>query len=142
MDYRRNRDPQLRNLESNLNFTKMKRQLNRIKNGPLPNIPSDHKELRELFRNGEIIEKYGFSLDQISKFYVDTVVDEQHSFCIFQSAAIISFIEKNIEPCNRHYLLDGTFSCVPRGFYQLLVICIEYRNDVSLIGPLLVVLQS
>lgn len=131
MNFSRNRDPKLRAIDSNLHFNKMKRQLGRIKNGPLPTLPSNHNELRELFTAQNTIDKYGLSLDQVSKFYVDTVVKKQHSFCIFQSAAVISFVKKTIEPSNRHYLIDGTFFCVPRGFYQLLIICIEYRNDVS-----------
>lgn len=109
----------------------MKRQLNRIKNGPKPKIPEDHNELRQLFTNPEIIEKFGFSLDQTSKFYVETIVKDRYSFCIFQSTQIINFVQKYIEPKDRNYLIDGTFSCVPRGFYQLLVICVEYQNDVS-----------
>lgn len=44
----------------------------------------------------------------------------------------MSLIDQNISPEERHYLMDATLDVVPDGnFYQLLIIHIEYKNDVS-----------
>lgn len=111
----------------------MKRNLNKIKNAKRPKIPQGPSELRLLFEKPEVIAKYGYTLDNSASFYVDTVVKPQFSFCVFKSNSIIGIIKENIDPTLRHYLIDGTFSCVPSGFYQVLIISIEYQNDVSLI---------
>lgn len=63
-------------------------------------------------------------------FYIDTVVKPHFAFTVFASKYVIDFINKNIEPNLRSYLLDGTFDSLPDGYYQLLVISIEYKNDV------------
>lgn len=118
----------------------MKFNLNRIKNGPRPKILKNAVELQAIFENPLVFEKYGMNLDQTAPLYFDTVISEQFSFCVFQSNIVIEFVKENIEPALRHYLIDGTFDCVPCGFYQLLIISIEYRNDVSLLNSFSVVL--
>lgn len=109
----------------------MKRTLNKIKNATRPKIPQDPVEIRSLFENPDVFAKYGYNLDQSAPFYVDTVVKPQFSFVVFKSDSIIGIIKENIDPALRYYLIDGTFSCVPPGFYQVLIISIEYQNDVS-----------
>lgn len=111
----------------------MKRTLNNIKNAKRPKIPQDPANLRLLFDKPDTFAKYGYTLDQRSSFYVDTIVEPQFSFCVFKSDSIIGIIKEYIDPTHRHYLIDGTFSCVPAGFYQVIIISIEYQNDVSLI---------
>lgn len=66
-----------------------------------------------------------------AKFYVDTVITTEYAFTLFVSKFVVDFIEKNIEPAARNYLLDATFDSLPKGYYQLLIISIEYQNDVS-----------
>lgn len=127
----RNRDQSRPKVRSKLIFRKVKRTLNKIKNAKHPKIPQDPANLRLLFDKLDIFAKYGYTLDQASSFYVDTIVTPQFSFCVFKSESIIGIIKKNIDPTHRHYLIDGTFSCVPAGFYQVIIISIEYQNDVS-----------
>lgn len=110
----------------------MKRSLNKIKNATRPKIPQNPAELRSLFEKPDIFAKYGYNLDGSAPFYVDTVVKHQFSFSVFKSNSVIEIIKENINPTQRHYLIDGTFSCVPPGFYQILIISVEYQNDVSL----------
>lgn len=77
------------------------------------------------------IEEYGYNLDGDAKFYIDTVVAPDYAFTVFASKHTINFIEENIDPESRHYLMDATFDGLPPGFYQLLIIAIEYQNDVG-----------
>lgn len=129
--FRRCRYAKSVNVKSQLNFKTMKRNLNRIKNGPRPKIPENAAELTALFEDPDVFYKYGMNLNQTAPRYFATVVTDDYSFCVLQSNSVIEFVKSHIEPSLRNYLIDGTFSCVPRGFYQLLVISIEYRNDVS-----------
>lgn len=109
----------------------MNRQLSRIKTEPRPKIPGNNMQILELFQSPDIIEKNGLTLDKSARFYIDTVLSEQYSFIIFASFAILNLVRRNIDPEQRHYLIDGTFKVVPRTFYQLLIVSIEFQNDVS-----------
>lgn len=84
-----------------------------------------------MFKKPEIIEQYGQTLNKQHSFYVNSVVHENYAFHVFASFATIEIIKKHITPENRNYLLDGTFKIIPRGFSQLLIISLEYKNDVS-----------
>lgn len=77
------------------------------------------------------MDKYGYNMEHDAKCYIDTVVTPHYAFTVFASKFVIDFIEKNIEPSTRNYLMDATFDSLPKGFYQLLIISIEYQNDVS-----------
>lgn len=112
----------------------MNRQLNRIKTKPRPKIPTNSMQIFELFRRPDIIKEHGYTLDGSARLYVDTVITEKYSFCIFASFTIISIVRHNIDPEQRRYLVDGTFKTVPRMFYQLLILSIEFKNDVSSIS--------
>lgn len=70
-------------------------------------------------------------MDGDEKLYIGTVVKSKYAFTVFASKFVIDFIEKNIEPSSRKYLMDATFDSLPKDFYQLLIISIEYQNDVS-----------
>lgn len=102
-----------------------------MKTEPRPKIPGNNMQILELFQSPDIIEKYGLTLDKSARFYIDTVLSEQYSFTIFASFAILNLVRRNIDPEQRHYLIDGTFKVVPRTFYQLLIVSIEFQNDVS-----------
>lgn len=78
------------------------------------------------------MKKYGLNLRKTKRFYIDTVVKENHFFTVFASKQIINLIKKFIKPGERNYLTDGTFKIVPiTKYYQLLIINIGYKNDVS-----------
>lgn len=77
------------------------------------------------------MEKYGYTLENDARFYAGTVSKSKYGFTVFASEFVIKFIEKNIAPKSRRYLMDGTFDKLPSPFYQLLIISIEYQNDVS-----------
>lgn len=116
---------------TNLNYGKIKKTLSRRKNQTYPNIPTTIESICTQFKDPKIMEKYGFNLENDAKFYVDTIIESDYAYTIFASKFVIDFVEENIEPKFRNYLMDGTFDSLPNGFYQLLIISIEYRNDVS-----------
>lgn len=51
-----------------------------------------------------------------------------HGFC---SYFVKEFIEQNIPIGSRLFLMDGTFDKLPLNYYQLLIIAVEFRGDVS-----------
>lgn len=104
----------------------------RWKNKSYPQRPKNIDEIKNLFNDPAILQQYGRTLDNKSQLYIDTEIHgEEHAFCIFSSAATVEFVRHNIAPGQRRYLLDGTFRVVPKEFYQMLTISIEYENDVS-----------
>lgn len=105
--------------------------MDRVKNDKHPRSPKTFSELKELFEKQDVLKSYGYNLKATERQYIDTVVDEKFAFSLFASFSIIKFITEHINSRSRNYLMDGTFSCVPRLFYQLLIIAIEYKNDVS-----------
>lgn len=116
---------------TSLKYRSIKQTLNRQKNIRHPRIPDSISAIRDEFSKPDIIEKYGYTLDGDTRFYIDTVVEHDFAFTIFASKYVIDFIENKIDPKSRNYLMDGTFNSLPSEFYQLLIISIEYQNDVS-----------
>lgn len=80
----------------------------------------------------EIREAYGRTLDGNHTLYIGSKVESEFGFHVFGSHAIMKLVHEEIPPEQRTYLIDGTFKIVPRGFAQLLIIAIEYKNDVSI----------
>lgn len=107
--------------------------LNRIKNKKHPPIPRSLKKIRDVLNSKAILSKYGNTLDKKRKFYAGTVVAEAYTFTVFVSFKTVDMIERYIKPVKRRYLMDGTFKIRPKLFYQLLIITIEYKNDVNMI---------
>lgn len=116
---------------TNLAYKSVQRSMHRWKNKEHPPIPESIKELRNAFQKAKIKEKYGDSYDADGKFYIDTVLTPNHDFTVFASPFVMKFIEDNIPDTSRSYLMDGTFDKLPKGFYQMLIISIEYQNRVS-----------
>lgn len=108
----------------------MQRTLQRHKNKQYPKNLDSIEGIRETFKDPRIIQDYGKNLGGDEMFYIDTVVHENHAFTLFASKYAINFINDNIPPESRHYLMDATFDSLPNEFYQLLIISIEYNNDV------------
>lgn len=112
-------------------YNKVKRTLERVKSKKYPAVPSSIQDLQIEFKKPHIIEKYGYTFDGDAKLYIDTVVTPHHEFTVFASHFVIDFIQNNMAPETRNYLMDGTFDSLPAGFYQMLIISVEYQNDVS-----------
>lgn len=107
----------------------MKRQLSRLKNKRYPKRPETINQIRNAFSDLDLYE-FCETLDKSKRLYVDTVESEGYSFCLFASFGTIDFITQNIS--QRRYLVDGTFKVVPSQFYQLLIISVEFMNDVCI----------
>lgn len=122
------------NSESQLDYEKIKRQLFRIKNGNYPPIPKTVEDISTAFEVEEVRTMFGYTLDGTHSLYIGTSIEQRFAFSVFASKKIISLIEEFIPPKERRYLIDGTFKVVPRMFYQLIVISIEFENDVSIFG--------
>lgn len=118
--------------ESNLKYSSMERNLRRLLNNDMPEMPTSAAEISRAFENAATMDRFGFNLRSTERFYIDTIQKDPHySFTLFASIEIIKMIEQHI-PQNRRYLMDGTFDVTPVGcFSQLLIIHIEYENDVS-----------
>lgn len=109
----------------------MARNLRRYTNEKYPPHPTTPSEIRSAYEDHTTMKKFGFNLRNSHPFYINTVEYEQSAFTVFASHETMGMIV-NIPIENRKYMVDGTFSVVPRGcFYQLLVIAIEFKNDVS-----------
>lgn len=111
----------------------MERTLRRLKNKSYPKRPLTAGEIIELFKKDKITEEYGFNLSHTERFYIDTIdVPGEYSFSLFASKEAMKLVEEHVAPDERNYLMDATFKICPFGcYYQLLIIYIEYRNDVS-----------
>lgn len=117
--------------ESELTFKKLERNARRYKNKKYPRLPKSATEIIKAFADKEIVKKYAFNLRKTKRFYIDTVVNGSEFFTVFASHQIIGLIKKHIAPEDRKYMIDGTFKIVPLNkYYQLLIIHIEYKNDV------------
>lgn len=87
--------------------------------------------MQNAFENDDIFAEYGRTLDKRRPFYAGSVVKKNsYAFHVFASFGIIDMVKQHIPPNQRKFLLDGTFKIVPRRFRQLLIIAIEYKNDV------------
>lgn len=114
---------------TNLQFNKVKRTLERNKTNQYSNVPRTILELQKEFEKPDVLNKYGFSYEGDAKFYIGTVVLPNHAFTVFASQFVIDFVQKNI--ASRKYVMDGTFGSIPKQFYQLLTITLEHKNNVS-----------
>lgn len=114
----------------------MERNARRYKNKGYPKLPKGATDLIKIFSDKEIAEKYGLNLRKTKPFYIDTVVQGREFFTVFASHQIIKLVEQFIAPKDRTltltFMLDGTFKIVPiKKYYQLLIIHIQYGNDVN-----------
>lgn len=110
----------------------MARNLRRYTNKKYPSKPTSAAEIKMAYNDTATMERFGLNLRNTHRFYLDTVENEGSGFTVFASFEMIGMVEDHIPSENRRFMLDGTFDVVPiRYFYQLLVIAIGYKNDVS-----------
>lgn len=119
--------------ESQIRYHNIERNLRRLKNMAYPVRPITSEDIIAAYKDPAISTEFGFNLRGTNPFYVDTKIAESgSSFTLFASFPIIEMIEKHIPTKDRKYLIDGTFDITPFGdYYQVLIIHIEYKNDVS-----------
>lgn len=117
--------------ESRLKFKKLKSMLHRRKSIKYPKLPKKHAEACALLQDQNISAEFLQTADQNGKFYVGSEVKKEHAYHVFASNSVVELITKHMVGQPRRYLIDGTFKVVPRGFAQLLIIAIEYRNKVN-----------
>lgn len=120
----------------------MARNLRRYKNkDPYPKKPKSIVEVKKAFEDPVTVQKFGRNLRDTERFYIDTIIMERMTkdgikesfFTIFASYEILNMIAVHIPLEQRIWMLDGTFAVTPidGGYYQLLIIHIQYKNDVS-----------
>lgn len=113
-----------------LSYNKVKRTIARKKNKHYPKEPTI-QEIQLEFMKPEVMAQYGFTLDGNARFYIETINEPEYQFTIFCSDFTKKFIQNNISVGLRKYLIDATFGKLPLGYYQLLIIAVNYKNDVS-----------
>lgn len=120
-------------------YGKMKRNLCRIKMETLPKNPTCPLDIKNMFNNLSILEKFGTSKSCFHQdapadtklFYRATIVENNFSYSIFMSPKISEAIKTNPQ-IGRNFLMDATFGIVPDcGYKQLLIVHVEYLNHVS-----------
>lgn len=116
--------------DSELQFKCVERQLYRLRDKKYPKHPRTNDEIRNEMKKPEIVEHFGRNMSKQVKFYIGSEVKTLFAFHVFASMKVVNFIKKNIACEDRKYLIDGTFKVVPQKFAQLLVISIEYKNNV------------
>lgn len=65
---------------TDLVYNSIRKTLGRHKNIQYPKIPRTILEIQNEFKKPEILNKYGFNFENDAKFYVGTVVLENHAF--------------------------------------------------------------
>lgn len=116
--------------ESKLTLDSVERELYRLRDKQYPKRPTSDGEVKNMLKNPSIYEQYGTTLNKQHQFYVDSVIKKHFAFHVFASFTIIEMIKKCIKPGQRTYLMDGTFKIVPRQFKQLLIISVEFKQNV------------
>lgn len=126
--------------ETRLKYKSVKFQLRKLRDTQYPKKPVKekrdtnyevHKKYTKMLNEPNILEEFGRTLDKTKQLYFGSVVRPAYTFHVFASEQIMSNIERHMSNTKKNYLIDGTFRIVPRLFYQLLVITVEYKNDVS-----------
>lgn len=112
----------------------MSRNLRRYTNNKYPSKPNTVAQIKTAYNDQDTMQQYGSNVRKTHPFYVNTAETEFGSaFTIFASYEVIHMVKEHIPPEQRRYLIDDTFDVTPPGcFSQLLIIAIEYKNDVCI----------
>lgn len=115
-----------------LRYSKMERNLRRIKNETFAASPTNGAEIIKVFSDEALIKLFGNTKhDEPELFYRGTLVHENYTCTFFFSEKIRQIIVENIPADRRKYLMDATFKIVPVGcFRQILIIYVEYLEHV------------
>ena len=97
--------------------------LHRRKSIKYPKRPKTHQETRNVLQDPQIKIDFGQTVDKYGAFYIDSVVKDKHTFHVFASPSVVNLITNHMV----------TFTVIPKEFAQLVVISIEYKNDVRII---------
>lgn len=110
----------------------MERNLRRYKNKKYPKTPKTVKDLVFAYQDSDITQKFGRNLRKTEEFYIDTFeLGPDTAFTLFASHQVLNLAKEHIPFEDQIIMMDGTFDITPLGYYQLLVIYIQYKNDVG-----------
>lgn len=125
-----------------MRFKSVKFQLKKLRDRQYPKNPKVdekndttfevHKKYVKIMNEPNILEEFGRTLDKTKQLYFGSVIRQAYAFHVFASERVIDIIKSHMSNTKKNYLIDGTFSIVPRQFYQLLIITVEYKNDVCI----------
>lgn len=127
--------------ETQLKYKSVKFQLKKLRDRQYPKKPVKgkhdttfevHKKYTALINEPNNLEEFGRTLDKTKQLYFGSVVKRDYTFHVFASERIIDIIRNHMSNAKKNYLIDGTFQIVPRLFYQLLIITVEFKNDVCI----------
>lgn len=112
-------------------FKKMQRHLRRIKSEGMPKSPQTPNKFIEIFKSEKFLKDFGIcESNNAKKFYITTVIEDKIQYKLFFSTPIVKLFE-NIDPNERHFFIDATFSIVPScGYKQLLIIYFGHSRHV------------
>lgn len=122
--------------ESRLEYDSIKWHLANLRNKKHPKLPKLetnenvlelHRKYKHLLDEESMRKEYGRTLDDRHKLYFGSVVKSVFAFHVFVSTIVIDMIKDHITSEKQQKL----FSVVPRKLNQLLIIAVEYNNDVS-----------
>lgn len=120
---------------SHLHFNVMERNLRRLQYKVFPKQPETCNEITTNYTLDNVNKLFAYTIgDNLFLFYKGLHEDKSRgfAFCVFASDNIINLINEHISIAERNYLMDATFKVCPVGpFAQLLIIYLEYCNDVS-----------
>lgn len=110
----------------------MERNLRRYKSKKYPKKPKSVAEIIEAYKNPQILHQFGNNLRNTAQFYIDTVqVGPNSAFTVFASHQVLDLVKSYVPFDEQYIMMDGTFDVTPIGYYQLFIIYIQFKNDVS-----------
>lgn len=120
--------------EVSLDFAKLERTLNVIRNKVSPKNPKTCDEIGKAFTDNHIMENIGCSQHKDKQVFFDGVIEtESFSYCVFSSKYTMELIRQRIETNRLNYMMDATFKICPLGiFKQILIVYVSYIDKVNM----------